>query len=228
MIVGRTSPGAVGVRTHRKGPDVRMAELSEQSGVSIATIKYYLREGLLPPRELTSPNQARYGEPHVRRLKLVRALLDIGGLSVADVRDVLDAIDHQTSTHQVLGLAQHGLPVPKARYDGEGRAWALAKMAPIADQYGWHLKPGDPLVESLLGTLSAFAELGRTELVDQLADYAELAERMAELDLGVVADLPTTESIVEGAVIGTMLGDALFAALRRIAQRKVSAGRFNP
>ncbi|WP_236795676.1 MerR family transcriptional regulator [Amycolatopsis sp. GM8] len=207
---------------------MRMAELSARSGVSIATIKYYLREGLLPPGELTSPNQARYDEAHVRRLKLVRALLEIGGMSLADVRDVLDAVDHQTSTHQILGVAQHGLPTPKMPLDDEDRAWALAKLEPIAEAHGWHLRPGDPLVESLLGTVAAFEHLGRTELLDTLPDYAELAERMGELDVGVVAELPSTESIVEGAVVGTVLGDALFAALRRIAQRKASEGRFTP
>ncbi len=41
---------------------MRVAELSRRSGVSVASIKYYLREGLLPPGELTSPNQAHYGE----------------------------------------------------------------------------------------------------------------------------------------------------------------------
>jgi DNA-binding transcriptional MerR regulator len=35
-----------------------IAELSRQTEVPVATIKYYLREGLLPAGELSSPNQA--------------------------------------------------------------------------------------------------------------------------------------------------------------------------
>ncbi|WP_346281659.1 MerR family DNA-binding transcriptional regulator, partial [Pseudonocardia sp.] len=34
---------------------MRMAELSARTGVPIPTIKFYLREGLLPPGERTSP-----------------------------------------------------------------------------------------------------------------------------------------------------------------------------
>jgi DNA-binding transcriptional MerR regulator len=207
---------------------MRMAELSSESGVPVATIKYYLREGLLPPGERTSPNQARYGEHHVRRLKLVRALLDIGGLTIAAVRDVLEAIDDDSSTYRVLGTAQHGLPAPKTPVDGEARAWALAKIEPVARERGWRLKPGDPVHEALLGALAAFAEVERRELIDHLADYAELAERMAEVDLATVSGLSSAESVVEGAVIGTVLGDALFAAMRRLAQQKVSASRFTP
>ena len=37
---------------------MRIAELSQTTGVPVPTIKYYLREGLLPAGELTSPNQA--------------------------------------------------------------------------------------------------------------------------------------------------------------------------
>ena len=35
---------------------MRIAELSQTTGVPVPTIKYYLREGLLPSGELTSPN----------------------------------------------------------------------------------------------------------------------------------------------------------------------------
>lgn len=47
---------------------VRISELSRASGVSTATIKYYLREKLLPEGRLTSATQAQYGQAHVDRL----------------------------------------------------------------------------------------------------------------------------------------------------------------
>src|SRR5919197_5194181 len=72
---------------------MRIAELSRQTGVPVATIKYYLREGLLPAGEATGPNQAQYGEEHVRRLRLIRALVTVGGVSIASVGAVLEAID---------------------------------------------------------------------------------------------------------------------------------------
>ena len=56
---------------------MRISELSSRSGVPVATIKYYLREGLLPAGERTSATQARYGDAHVERLRLVRALVDV-------------------------------------------------------------------------------------------------------------------------------------------------------
>jgi DNA-binding transcriptional MerR regulator len=205
---------------------MRMAELSAESGVPIPTIKYYLREGLLPPGERTSPNQARYQPSHVRRLKLVRALLDVGGLSIAQVRNVLEGIDSPADIHQVLGITQRGLAMATGQVDEQTRDWAASTLGRVATAHGWTLKPGNPVVEAALGALGSFANLGRTELVDRLDGYAELADRMAELDLGGVRDLPDRETVVEAAVVGTVLGDALFAALRRLAQEHASAQAF--
>jgi len=40
---------------------MRISQLSAESGVPIPTIKYYLREGLLPGGEATSPPGRRTG-----------------------------------------------------------------------------------------------------------------------------------------------------------------------
>src|SRR6266542_1752514 len=86
---------------------MRIAELSRESGVPVPTIKYYVREGLLPGGRLTSPNQAQYDEAHLHRLKLIRALVDVGELSIAETKDVLASIGSPGLTlHETLGKAQ--------------------------------------------------------------------------------------------------------------------------
>ncbi|MEU6643809.1 MerR family transcriptional regulator [Saccharomonospora sp. NPDC046836] len=203
-----------------------MAELSRESGVAIATIKYYQREGLLPPGERTGPNQARYDQSHVQRLKLVRALLEVGGLSVAAVRDVVDEIDERNSTHNVLGVAQYSLPLRQVEVDDEARAWAMKQLAVVAEERDWRLLPGTPPTEALVSVLCSFRELGHARLLTVLDRYADVADRIAEADLDSVAGLDSTEAIVESAVVGTVLGDVLLAALRRLAQGAASRRRF--
>ncbi|WP_280357700.1 MerR family transcriptional regulator [Nocardia otitidiscaviarum] len=206
---------------------MRMAELSRESGVAIATIKYYQREGLLPPGELTSPNQARYGAAHVRRLKLVRALLEIGGLTVAAVREVLSAIEEpRVSTHDILGVAQHGLPAPRTEVAEADREWAAGRIERICAERGWTPPPGSVLVEALIGVLCTFREVGHEWVLDELSDYAAAADRVAAADIDGVARLGATEAIVEGAIVGTVLGDALLATLRRVAHAEISRKRF--
>jgi DNA-binding transcriptional MerR regulator len=71
---------------------IRISELSRRSGVPVPTIKFYIREELLPRGESTAPNQARYGEAHLHRLTLIGALQQ-AGLSLAVIKQSLHAMD---------------------------------------------------------------------------------------------------------------------------------------
>jgi DNA-binding transcriptional MerR regulator len=55
---------------------LRMGELARASGVSAATIKHYLREGLLPEPVKTSRNMAYYPAEFVDRIKVIKDLLE--------------------------------------------------------------------------------------------------------------------------------------------------------
>lgn len=206
---------------------MRMAELSRESGIPIATIKYYQREGLLPPGELTSPNQARYGAAHLRRLTLVRALMDVGGLPVSGIREVLAAIDEPgTTPHDILGIAQHGLPRTPAADDDAHRAWAADRVNAIIAERGWRPPQGSPAVAALVDTVRTYRVAGHEWAVEALPVYAEAAQRVARADIDALATAPSTEDLVEGAIVGTVLGDALMATLRRVAHAEASRERF--
>ena len=85
---------------------MRISELSSQTGVPVATIKFYLRENLLHEGVRTSATQAQYDESHVARLRLIRALLGPAGLSVAAAHQVIQAIEEPPeSLHELLGVA---------------------------------------------------------------------------------------------------------------------------
>lgn len=89
---------------------MRIAELSEQTGVAVASIKYYVREGLLPPGVRAGRNTVSYADSHAQRLRLVRALREIGGLPIEVIRGVLEAVDDpERSRHSVLGAVQRAL-----------------------------------------------------------------------------------------------------------------------
>ena len=92
---------------------MRISELAARSGVPVATIKYYLRERLLPPGSLTSATQATYDDAHVERLRLIRALVDSAGLSIAQTRRVLQSVDSPPeSVHDLLAVASEAISRP--------------------------------------------------------------------------------------------------------------------
>ncbi|MCD2467875.1 MerR family transcriptional regulator [Streptomyces sp. NPDC056269] len=202
---------------------MRIGELSRRTGVSIPTIKFYVREGLLPAGELTSPNQASYGEAHVQRLRLIRALLDVGGLSVAAIREVILAVDDpERSVHKLLGTVASGL-VP--RYDRESHAGieeARKQVAALIAARGWRVQQGNPAAEALAVALAAVDEAGHGGFSQVLDAYADAAEQVARADLDYVAGNVAREVLVESVVVGTVIGDAMFSALRRMAQTDTS------
>lgn len=190
----------------------------------VPTIKYYVREGLLPPGELTSPNQATYGEAHERRLQLIRALLDVGGMKVAVIADVLRAIDDPARPlHKVLGAAADRLGAVDVEHDDTGSAAAHAVVADLISRRGWRTHESNPAVADLSKALAAMDKLGHGAFAEVLDDYADAAEQVARADLAYVDRRVAVEDMVESVVIGTVLGEAVFSALRRLAHADASA-----
>ncbi|UOZ04280.1 MerR family transcriptional regulator [Amycolatopsis sp. WQ 127309] len=199
---------------------MRMAELSTESGVPVATVKYYLREGLLPAGRRIGPNQAQYSDEHLRRLRLVCALREIGGLSLAEVAAVLAALDSGHASPVVLGVAQDGRV--STRPTGEAaRAWALDRVRALLGEHsvqlGGTVDAADPSIANLVTVLATFHALGHSAVTGKLADYAALARATAEVDAGLIADVGPARRPAETALITTLLGERLFAGLRHLA-----------
>lgn len=202
---------------------MRMAELSAESGVPVATVKYYLREGLLPPGERTSPNQARYSAAHVQRLRLVKALTEVGGLPLASVGAVLAAIDGDATPHETMGVVQDELAGPPPKVSDEAAEWATGLLHGLADRHGWKWHgTEDHTVGNLIAALATAKELGHEKLADRLDEYFALAMRVAELDVEVVTGLTSFDKIIEAGLVATVLGDRIFTGLRHLAQESAS------
>lgn len=69
---------------------MKMSELVDASGVPAATIKHYLREGLLPEPIKTSRNMAWYRPETVERIALIRRLQEERFMPLKAIRSVLE------------------------------------------------------------------------------------------------------------------------------------------
>jgi len=205
-----------------------MKELSEASGVPVPTIKFYLRERLLPAGERTHPNQSEYDDTHLRRLRLIRALIDIGGLSVSTARAVTSLLDlRSTSIHDVLGLAQHAMAPLLPDQPGPELDLARQHIQGLVDRLGWQVSMGNAGRAGAATVLTTLAALEQPGLAEVLEPYARAAETAARADLDAVAAAGDRDSMVETAVIGMVVGEALTLHLRRMAQEHVSSQRLS-
>ncbi|QWT24239.1 MerR family transcriptional regulator [Subtercola sp. PAMC28395] len=203
---------------------MRMAELSSVAGVPVATIKYYLREGLLQAGVASSPNQASYDDEHVRRLRLIRALLDVGGLSILSAREVIDSIYSDSSLAETFAVAQNTVSetLDVEQIDPE----ALQRIDALVSD--WKYLPANPGRLAAGRVLSTFDAVGQRDDRGWFGRYKTAALVAAEADLDEIETRQSRESQAETVVVGTVLGDALFAALRRIAQEHVTQQRYSP
>jgi DNA-binding transcriptional MerR regulator len=206
---------------------MRLAELSKRSGVSTATIKYYLREGLLRPGRQVNATTAEYDEEHLRRLRLVRAMTQVGRMPVATVREVLGHVDDDSLGRTVrLGAALWALPhVAEPDTDDEQR-----EADELLRTLGWRnaelLTSISPAYRSLVVAVAAMRRLDYDWDAELLVSYARLMHRAAVLDLDFVETRETEAERVETAVLGTILVEPMLQALHRLAQEEESARRY--
>ena len=209
---------------------MRIGELSRRTDVPVPTIKFYLREGLLPPGEFTSYNQARYTEAHVRRLRLIRALIEVGGLSVAATRDVLEKIYAPgMNVIDAVGKAQFAMGA-SARPPVEDDAWRQAgeETEKLIERLGWQVRETNTARQTLTSALAALIRLNQTGVFKLLDAYAQAARQVAEAEVAQLLAQEDRDALLETAVIWTVLGDTVFSALRRFAQEDIAYGPQGP
>lgn len=206
---------------------MRMSELARRSAVPVPTIKYYLREGLLPAGTPTSATQASYGEAHLARLRLIRVLREIGQVPVAAVGAVLAAIDDpDLPLPDVLGIAHHALgPPPPADPDEAHRAARTAVLEFIAAR-GWQVDPSAPSVDVLAAALVALQRVTGPCGPEVFAPYAVAADRIAREELATIDPAAGTGDTVAQIVVGTVVFEQALLALRRLAEEHHSGERF--
>ncbi|QIM20403.1 MerR family transcriptional regulator [Phycicoccus sp. HDW14] len=92
------------------------------------TLKFYLRERVLPPGRATSRTSAEYGEEHVERVRLVRALIEHGGVAVAAVR-------------RIVGVLESPPPRPTRCSARPTPRWPARRPVPARPRRSWPCSP---------------------------------------------------------------------------------------
>jgi DNA-binding transcriptional MerR regulator len=206
---------------------VRVSELAERSGVTVATIKYYLREGLLPPGSKLGDRRAEYGDRHVARLRLLRVLREVGDIPVSDLKDVVDAIDNESlSMHEMNGAAYDAL----ARTSGAVSAEMRVLAQQVVQQAGWtHVRPDSPALDHLAGLLGVIVDLGAMFDMNYAATYLGLIDALAAYEvsrLDTAERIEDRDAVVQQMVVGQVVFGQLVLSLRRIGHEHHSALRF--
>jgi DNA-binding transcriptional MerR regulator len=200
---------------------MRISALAAAADLPVATVKFYLREGLLHPGVATSATQATYDEAHVRRLRLIRALMGPVGLSVQQARDILQLVDDPgDDLYATLGRAVSALPpTTDAPRDDDPDPFPRARAA--LEALGQVYDPRFAAVAQLESGLAATEAAGMPLSQDRLLEYGRRLRQIAAFDLERLPAEP--HAAVEYTVLGTALYEPVILALRRLAHQDVAA-----
>ncbi len=200
---------------------MRISELAQVTDVPTATLKYYRREGLLHPGRAVNRTQSDYDASHVARVRLIRALIEHGGLRISAVKAVVAALeDPPDDWHDLLGTAQDAL-VGRPCTDDEP---ATPRADAFITRAGWRIDPWSPLRPILEEQLTAAQDAGVAVPEDLLVRYAAAMHDVASADISTVPG--TLDGAIRQVIVATAMIDPILVTLRRLAQQDLSARRF--
>ncbi|MDT0300815.1 MerR family transcriptional regulator [Streptomonospora wellingtoniae] len=203
---------------------MRIGELSRKSGVPVPTVKYYVRERLLPAGERTHTNQVHYTDTHLKRLRLVRTMIDVGKLPVSTVRELMAEVDSpDRDLDGLLGVLSRTFAERVGSGTADPDEETLDEASELLRRHGYAHSPEIPYVRDIAEVMATFRKLGQGDQLDLFLDvYAAAAMQVAEVDLASLSGFTDRESTAEAMIVGTLLGEALFSAMRRLGQSTIS------
>jgi DNA-binding transcriptional MerR regulator len=197
-----------------------VSEFAERADVPVATVKYYLREGLLHPGEPTGPRRARYDESHLRRLRILRMLREVGGVPVTSLRQVIEAMDdEELPVHEVMTLVADVISEgPQPEFQDPA---AVEVVDAVLSGVGWegiHPESVDrQRLAALVSLLNGPGPLAAT--VEILTFYAEAADHVARTEVDLLDHTVERSQLLEQLVTGSVVYGQVFQVLRQLGEQ---------
>ena len=207
---------------------MRISELSAQTGASVATIKYYLREGLLPEGDKRTPRLTEYDQRHVRRLELLRILRDVGNVPVDGLKRLVAATESRGTTVQELFAVAADALAPTPPAPGPARTATREVADGIIDRAGWHhVRTESVDRDNLAATLELMAAFD-THPRDpgQIAPYVAAADQIARHELDHLDEGKDRIGLLEEMIVGQVVFATVLTTLRRLAEEHHAYVRF--
>src|SRR5436189_2615605 len=122
-------------------PLLKISELAEASGVPVATVRHYLREGLLPEPVKTSRNMAYYPPEFIERIRLIKQLQEERFMPLRVIKSMLDAaperaralveLEDRILEHALKGEERSRVPATEVRKRYEIPQEVLDRLAEL-------------------------------------------------------------------------------------------------
>jgi DNA-binding transcriptional MerR regulator len=201
-----------------------VSELAERAEVPVATVKYYLRAGLLAPGEVTGPRRSEYDEAHLRRLRVLRMLREIGGIPVATLQQIIEAVDDtERSSHDVLCLVADALTDTSEELVADSASESMVDEA--LAEVGWSGVRPDAVDRHQLAALVRLLGAEGPLSIDShiLGFYVQLADHLCRQEIRFIDPEKDRPGTLEDIVAGEAVFGQVLALLRRMGHEHYHA-----
>lgn len=223
---------------------MKMKELERVTGMGRETIRYYIREGLLPEPERPKKNVAIYGKAHIKRLELIKRLQQERYLPLSVIKTIVASeADHPvTGFEAFMGLETRLGPLLSERGASSANGLAPRRFLEVVKASGVSMADARALEEMgliivdrrgneewlnhrnarLLELVGEWRAAGFTDeagfSIETHRVYAEVAEVLAHRSVAQFynnfGEKVTTEKAVQMAVEGINLVNEMMPLLR--------------
>lgn len=203
---------------------MQLHELSQRSGVAPASIKYYLREGLLPPGEAVHATRAEYSASHLERLELIQALRRIVGLNIGQIRGLVKMADDGVPRLDLLAAVQR-VVLDLGNYTTAIGGEAAEATAAVVRLRGWPDSPSDAR-NALTAHLELMAGLKIPVSATVLEAYSKAMDDVAGIDIAATTAPESTDRLILTAAVGMHMHSQLLLKLLALAQASHAIRRY--
>ncbi|HNQ84502.1 MAG TPA: MerR family transcriptional regulator [Deltaproteobacteria bacterium] len=220
---------------------LKIGEIAKKSGVAPSTIRYYVRQGLLPEPDKVNKSMAYYDERCIEKIHAVRHLQERKYFPLSVIKNILRRMDQGMSLDEAESIedavfgAQEGMPEKVMDKAGFMEATGLTREElQTASRIGllipYHQEKGRTLYnqEDVLfarEVLKKIISFGQD--LHELSFYVDLGRQIVECEMNLrrsaVKNRSAQENIRITAEISKMADMLRGYILRRLFQRKVQA-----
>lgn len=194
---------------------MKLSELARITGASTASIKFWIRGGMLPAGELRNQTTAVYEQRHVDRIALIQTLRSEFDASSERIRGLTDLIeDPSRSVLDIMEACQviaTGMEVAESADDAQA-----ALIGRLHDRMGW-LRFDSVASAALVRALAGSAQVGYAYDIDDLVHYAQALEPIAIADIGSIHPEGTRDVVARNVLVASAAQNRVLVAMNQLA-----------
>lgn len=223
---------------------MKLSALAQESGVSTASIKYYIHVGILRPGHKRNATTADYSQAHVDRLELITWLRRELGSPIGSIATLTEAIEDESLANiELMGLCQRlaleaskALQSAKPPRSGTSPEPSAAEDSPpavtqspiendirdVLGELGWpDISP--TAVASMSGVLEELSAAGYLVGRDMIMGHIQALTEVASRNTTPITDDLSRDQICIEVVRGITLHNRLLVATSALVHASLSA-----